>query len=246
MLLGVVIVFPPPKPTAKHQPVDLGIIATSKIKYRSSLFSATLDVLQGSRLPNHGLQSAKGHGKWGLEEVQLHHVGYAMKLFNQSWSNISKISVIKCRIKSECLGPMHVMHLNSILTSATEDPTVDIDFPSDSSVSNLADEEIIGQKDSQDILESLLQHKYQNNLPETPFDETLGNVSNSESENELLEILSSPVQFDKEKRRPEVMNEALLSMLKAGTIESRFVDSNNKVSDSQTNPVSNNEKLFQY
>ena len=55
-LPGVQIVYLPPKSTAKHQRLDLGIIAKSKIRYRSSL-------LQGRRLSNYGLQSTTGHGK---------------------------------------------------------------------------------------------------------------------------------------------------------------------------------------
>ena len=46
-LPGVQIVCLSPMFTAEHQPLDLGLIAISKIRYRSSLLSATLDVLQG-------------------------------------------------------------------------------------------------------------------------------------------------------------------------------------------------------
>ena len=155
----------PSKSTAKHQPLDPGIIAPSKKRYRSSLSSATLDVLKGRQLSNHGLQSTTGHGEWGLDEGQLPDVGDAMKLFNQSWPSISKTSIVKCWIKSECLGGMHAMHLNSLLTSACQDPTVDIDLKLNRSASNLADEEMIGQKGLQDIRESLLQQKYLINLP---------------------------------------------------------------------------------
>ena len=236
----------PPKCTAKHQPLDLGLIATSKIRYRSSLLSATLDVLQGRRLSNHGIQSTTGRGKWGLEEGQLPHIGDAMKLFNQSWSSISKTSIMKCWIKSECLGTMHVMHLNSMLTSSAEDSTVDIDLTLNNPVQIGVNEDIIGRKDLQDIREGLLQHKYLTNHPQTPLDEILDNVSNIESESELLDILSSPAPFDKETSRPEVTNEALLDMFKASTVESYSEDATNNVSDSQIDPVSNNEKWVEY
>lgn len=49
---------------------------------------------------------------------------------------------------------MHVMHFNSMLNSGAEDSTVDIDLTLNSSVSNLADKEIIGEKDVQDIREN--------------------------------------------------------------------------------------------
>ena len=106
----------------------------------------------------------------------------------------------------------------------------------------MADEEIIGQKHFRDIRESLLQHKYLNNLPRTPIDEILGNDSNIENWNELLEVISLPAPFYKETSRPEVTSEALLYMFKASSIESRSEDSINNVCDSQTYPVSNNEK----
>ena len=106
--------------------------------------------------------------------------------------------MIERRIKSECLATMLVINLNSILNSADEDSTVDIDQKLNSLVSNLADKEMIDQNDLQDILESLLQHGYLNNPPKTPLDEIQGNDSNIESENELLEILSSPAPLDKE------------------------------------------------
>ena len=84
---------------------------------------------------------------------------------------------------------MHVMHLNSVLTSAAEHSTVDIDLTLNSSVWNLGDEEIIGQKDLQDILESLLQQNYLTDYPQTPLYKTLANFSNIESKNELFEVL---------------------------------------------------------
>ena len=70
-LPGVQIVYIPPKSNAKNHPLDLGIIATSKIRNRSSLLSATFNVLQGRWLSNYCLQSTTGHGKWRLEEGQL-------------------------------------------------------------------------------------------------------------------------------------------------------------------------------
>ena len=64
-LPGIQLVYLPAKCTAKHQTLDLGVIATLRIRYRISLLSATLDVLVGRRLSNHDIQSNKGHEKWG-------------------------------------------------------------------------------------------------------------------------------------------------------------------------------------
>ena len=42
---GVSIMYFPPNSTSKHQPLDLGLIAASKIRYRTALLEATIDVL---------------------------------------------------------------------------------------------------------------------------------------------------------------------------------------------------------
>ena len=138
--------------------------------------------------------------------------------------------MIERRIKSECLAKMLVINLNSILTSAAEDSTVDIDQKLNSSVSNLADKEMIDQNDLQDNLESLLLHKYLTYLPKTPLDEIQGNVSNIESENEMVEILSSPAPLDKEASRLEVADEAFSDKINASSIEYRSEDQTNNVS----------------
>ena len=111
-----------------------------------------------------------------------------------------------------------------------------------SSVSNLADEEIIGQNHLEDIRDSLLQQKYFTVRSQTPINEIFSKISNIESENELVNVLSSPALFYKENCRPEVINEALLDMFKENATEFRSEDPNNIVSDSQTDNGSNNEK----
>ena len=105
---------------------------------------------------------------------------------------------------------------------------MDIDQTLNSSVSNLADDE----KDLQDIRESLSQHKYLTNPPGTPLDEVLGNLSNLESENELLDVFSSPDLSNKEISRSEVTSGALLDIIMAIRTKSRSENENNNVSDS--------------
>lgn len=90
-----------------------------------------------------------------------------------------------------------------MLTSAAEDLQGDIDLTSSSLVLNVAEDEIIGQKYLEDIRERLLQHKYLTNPPQTPLDKILANVSNIETENEQLEVLSLPDPFDLVISRPK-------------------------------------------
>ena len=91
-----------------------------------------------------------------LEEGQLPDVGNAIKLSDQLWCSIPKSSLTKCWIESEFLGIIQVILLNSVLKSAADDSTEEIELILNKSVSNLADEEIIGPNDLQDIRESIL------------------------------------------------------------------------------------------
>ena len=99
-LPGVKIVYLPPRSTAKHHPLDLGIIANARMRYRSAVPAATIDVLESRSSSNHGLKMNYGHGKWGLMEGQLPQVGNAMNLFNQSWDSIHRVSIMKCWIQA--------------------------------------------------------------------------------------------------------------------------------------------------
>ena len=62
-LPGVEIVLLPPRSTAKHQPLDLGLIANAKIRYRALLLSATIDVINRRQMTNQVWQKDAGHGK---------------------------------------------------------------------------------------------------------------------------------------------------------------------------------------
>ena len=124
----VEIICFPPRSTSKYKPLGLGLIANTKIQYRSILLSATIGVLQRSSEANKNLRLNSGHGKWGLYEGQLHHVGHAIQLFNQSWLSVTRSSAIKCWTKSKFLCNAQVTHLNSLLTSMHRINDVDIDL----------------------------------------------------------------------------------------------------------------------
>ena len=57
------IKFLPPRSTMKHQPLDLGSIATAKIRYRSKLLSAILDVMELKRNTNYTFKEKSVNGK---------------------------------------------------------------------------------------------------------------------------------------------------------------------------------------
>ena len=106
------------------------MVANAKIQYRASLLSATIDAINRKRTTNQVWQKDAEHGKWGIQDGQLPHVGDAMQLFNRSWNALSPKTVIKCWIKRNCLAEGQVEDLNSTLIGASSTNGVDIDLTS--------------------------------------------------------------------------------------------------------------------
>eukprot|EP00171_Calliarthron_tuberculosum_P000673 IDg673t1 len=119
-LPGFRIVYLPPNYTAKYQPLDLGLISQSKIRYRSLLLRACIDVVIRLQSPDHGFKDNSGRGRWGVREGQLPHVADAISIFNQSWTGTSSNSIIKCWIKSTCLAHEHNQALYQKLHDSEE------------------------------------------------------------------------------------------------------------------------------
>lgn len=101
---GIEIVFLPYKTTAIRQPLDLSLIALSRIRYRAALFAAVLEIMENRSTANHSYASKSGNGGYGIREGQLLHVADAMEIFNKAWSETRCSTIIKCCIKSQCLG----------------------------------------------------------------------------------------------------------------------------------------------
>ena len=70
---GVRIEFLPPRSTTKHQPLDLGLIASAKIRYRKRLLSAVLDVMDLQRNTNHSFKEASSSGN-GVCRMEFGHM----------------------------------------------------------------------------------------------------------------------------------------------------------------------------
>ena len=135
------------------------------------LLSATVEVLQRSREANQNLWLNSGHGNWGLNEGQLPHGVDAFMLFNQSWSSVTRSSVIKCWMKNKCLCNAQVIHLNFLLSSMHGINDVDIDI-TDQSI-QFANEP--GNVKSQSVVESnsgsLSRYDYLADAPKAPLNE---------------------------------------------------------------------------
>ena len=77
----------PGRSTAKHQPLELGAIVQAKIRYRSTLLSAVLNVMETRRDANRQFRSDSVNGNYGIAEGNLPNVADAMSIFNDAWSN---------------------------------------------------------------------------------------------------------------------------------------------------------------
>ena len=100
--------FLPANTTALYQPMDQGLIAQTKIRYRSMLLRQTIDILLRLQDPKNGFKASTGNGRYGLREGQLPHVDDAMALLDQTWEAVSKDDIINCWPKSQCLPSEHV------------------------------------------------------------------------------------------------------------------------------------------
>ncbi len=94
-LTGLRIEFLPPNTTALYQPLDLGLIAYSKILYRSLL---PRQIIENTSLRASGIgqfPENSNHGFWDFVKV-MPRVGDAMPIFNQSWQQTTQKTTLKC------------------------------------------------------------------------------------------------------------------------------------------------------
>ena len=203
------IVFLRARSTAKHQPFGLGVIAQAKILYRSTLLSAVLDVIETRRNTNRKFSSDSGNGKYGIREGNLSHVADAMSIFDDAWSETFRFTVIKCWIKSKCLGACRTQYFNSIIQSATTDDDVDIDLTSSNNSQVRESLQIIGTDTVRSVHNALSSNRLMADEPRTPLHEILDAFNNLETESKLVMVLNSSAPFDKERSREDIINYVL-------------------------------------
>ena len=100
-LPGLRIESLPLRITAKYQPLDLGLFAHSKIRYRSLLLRFTIDVMLRKNANETEVPDYSQKRIFGLRYGFLPTVEDAMQLFGEAWSQKSRMTVIKCWIKSQ-------------------------------------------------------------------------------------------------------------------------------------------------
>ena len=121
------VVFLPKKSTAKHQTLDLEIIAHAKIRYGSTLLKFVISVMEKRWLTNEKFHNGSSNGNYGIREGQLPHVADAIVMFNDAWSEVSRVTVLKYWVKIQCLGEQHTQYLNSLIENFTAVDDIDID-----------------------------------------------------------------------------------------------------------------------
>ena len=66
---GVSVIYLPRNCTSKLQPLDIALIPASKIRYRTALLDATLEVLQRYEFSESAFKINSGYGSEGLKTV---------------------------------------------------------------------------------------------------------------------------------------------------------------------------------
>ena len=114
-LPGLRVEFLPPKSTHKYQPLDLGIIANAKIRYRTILLRAVIDNTIRWNTGEYDFPLNSQHGQWGVNDGYLPNVVDAMTIFNKAWSKFLPSTILKCWSKSQCLSMIQVAETLEII-----------------------------------------------------------------------------------------------------------------------------------
>ena len=180
------IVSLPARSTAKHQPLDLGVIANAKIRYRSALLSAVWNVIEKRRTTQEQILNDSGNGRYGIREGQLPHVADAMVLFNNAWSAVSRMAICEFWIKSECLGVQHTQSLQSVIQSLSLDDDVNIDLTSSNNLKADGSTNVIDTQTIHSVHNALPSNRLMVDEPSTPLHEILEAVRNLEAKSDLM------------------------------------------------------------
>ena len=78
--------FLPPKSAHKYEPLDLGIIANAKIRYRTILLRAIIDNTIRWNIGEHDFPLNSQNGRWGANKGYFPHGADAMTIFNKASS----------------------------------------------------------------------------------------------------------------------------------------------------------------
>lgn len=103
----------PPNCTAIHQPMDMGVIAAWKRRYRGLLLKAIVRDLESRRQRRDDSRALRA-GMRGLGEGHDPHMLDVARLVEQSWNAVDAVGISRCWIKAEVLPVDKVAELNAV------------------------------------------------------------------------------------------------------------------------------------
>ena len=98
----VTIMTLPPNCTSLHQPMEMGIISTWKLKYRSLLIRAIVEDLETLQQRRDDSTTLK-QGMRGLSEGHDPHLLDVAKMVEKSWAQVTVMTICRCWVKSAVL-----------------------------------------------------------------------------------------------------------------------------------------------
>ena len=138
------------------------------------------------------------------------HVADAIVMFNDAWSAVSRVTVLKYWVKSLCLGEQHTQCLNSLIENFTAVDYIDIDRTVLGSRMSNESYNLLDHQISQSLDNALKRHEFLESELRTPLHETLEEVRGIESESQLLHILNCTAPFDAQTQKDDVSSDFLI------------------------------------
>ena len=208
---GVRIITLPPRTTARHQPLDLGLIGNSKIRYRSLLLQSVIRVMEARFRKEIECSSDSERGMCGIREGQLPHVGDAMNLFNEAWSLTRRLTVIKCCVKSICLPENLLIEARELLESLLPSE-LSIDLTNAGRI-QVFPENVVPSETSAGIFNDMqIIVSSENSTWNAPAQEIIDEARDIVEISEFFATINSPASFDADPSRDELAETFLQSM----------------------------------
>ncbi len=191
----------PVNSTSKYQPLDLGLTAHSKIRYRSLLLQKVVENVFHRPSSEHEFPAHLHSGKFGLRDGQTFHVGDAMALFNDCRPKTERKTILKCWMRNKCLYNLQVQECEQMIA---HDNTHVVAVDQDEAARIYDDIFVQGLVSSGEVSEKVL----------------LQELEGVESAIQLYDALNAPVSDDISIDRAEIAEVQLKSLLDAQCDES--------------------------
>ena len=224
---GLRIEFLPPRSTAKYQPLDLGLISHSKIRYRSSLLRNAIDILMRKMVANEIFPTDSNRGLYGMREGHKPHVADAIELFDNAWNKTSRVTVLKCSIKSNCISTTQLWYCRGIIGEMLEVPSTSIEM-------NIGDPIAVAEVNqmSNDVSEF---QSY--DVPQSPLMQVIEEAELINSAVSLMQMVNSPALHDADPSREQISDLSLQNLLDSSS--NNLENLTNDMAASSTNRAEN-------